>query len=513
MVEKTTTLQEKINLIQKEYPLIEEVPMVFLHPLYEFLTSEPQHYYNRNATKEVQDNLKLLFNKDKDLFIKAFDEQQLHFFHSLNSYNHIINLHGEFDDVNFDNETKIKIYYLPIITQLMEFCLSHIYKTILYIIHDYEKASYKDQKTLGQLKDSLVKFGYTHLTDIDIDLRNSISHGNIAIMDGAITYQAKKKKTRNYIEKKCTIYQLEDIKNKLLDLTTGALVGIITFLIQEDCVNHLLSNTREDVQTTYLKLTLRTKNVKVKMFSKGKIGPTQLNTDLEIQNIDDKDEILYLLIVVSEIIFCIFDNYERYHISYNHPFSTRGFVTFKHSHLKALLENWTPLTLNTLIANAEIMITDIQHSGTDIRSHKFHMLPTIKGTQWIAQALRDNSVENIKRFIARLIIDDKTMSKQQIITLIEEVTNKIKVLENIRNPVAQTKYGTMDADAVRLEVFFKTNTRNFTLLKNNPAFICIAQYYKNDNVHKIQVEFLAQYAHETNQNFDIYWNQNFKASH
>ena len=73
----------------------------------------------------------------------------------------------------------------------MEFCLSHLYKLILYIINDFETKDYTNQTKLGQLKDNLNKFDYKYLIDINIDFRNAISHGNIELYTDKIVLTEK----------------------------------------------------------------------------------------------------------------------------------------------------------------------------------------------------------------------------------------------------------------------------------------------------------------------------------
>ena len=134
-------------------------------------------------------------------------EQQTNLFNAINLYHHILETYNELDDVAFDTSTKIKIYYLPIITQLMEFCLNHLYRFVLYIEDDFVVGkNYKEQNKLGSLKSSLNKFNYKFLTDIDIDFKNAISHGQVELNGDEVIYSYKEHGTREEVFKTIKSY-------------------------------------------------------------------------------------------------------------------------------------------------------------------------------------------------------------------------------------------------------------------------------------------------------------------
>jgi len=497
-------LEDKIKLIQKKLSVKESMGLLFVGVLNDFLVNEPQYYYNRDVEKEVFENLNILFAKDNDKFRDSFYNYQDKFFHAINSYYHILNLYNEFDDVDFDNETKVKIYYIPIITQLMEFCLSHIYKLILYIINDFETKNYKAQTKLGQLKTSLNKFNYKYLIDINIDFRNAISHGNIEYFTDKIML------TEKSIE--LEYYKINEMKNKLLDIASGAILGLLRFIIEQNIFdNHYLEKQDEKINFELLKFFLHNENIKVKSFSKGKIGSSQLNIHLDIKNIDDTNQIIYLLVLVGKIMYATFNNYDRYFINYTHPFSISGFLTLENSKLKNILYEDNISNIDHIISpDLGIMIPDIQKDNLDNRSYKFHTFPKISGKNWKVSFIKDISVEGIKRFEARLIIANENIPKKEIESLLFQVIKKIRVLENKANPITKIKHGKVEADVVRLTIFYKTHKRDsFSLLQNNEAFICFAHYYKSKSITKIEVLFQDNYIFENLKKIDIYWNKNY----
>ena len=502
-------LIDKIESIQKQLSIKKPIGILFIGILNDFLTNEPQYYYNRDVEKEVFENLNILFTKNNDKFRDSFYKYQDRFFHAINSYYHILDLYNEFDDVDFDNETKTKIYYLPIITQLMEFCLNHLYRGIAYIKGDFESKNYTSQNTLGKLKNILYK-DYPNFLDIDIDLRDAISHGTVEIFEDKLIYSYIEKGTRELVSKELDLYKLNNIKNHLLDIASGAILGLLKFIIEQDIFDSsYLEKQDEKISFELLKMILHNENIKVKSFSRNKIGSSQLNIHLVIKNIDDTNQIIHLLILVSKITYVTFNNYDRYFINYKHPFSIEGFLTLENSKLKNILYEDDISKIDNIISHdLGIMIPDIQKNNLDNRSYKFQIFPKISGKNWEVSFIKDISIEGIKRFDTRLIVDNEHISKREIESLIFQVIKKIKILENKANPITKIKYGKIEADVVRLTIFYKTYKRDsFSLFQDNEAFICLVHYYKSKKIQRIRVGFLDNYNYEQLKKFDI-WNIN-----
>jgi len=510
------SLTDKVKSIKSQLSIETDFPMFFVGLLNDFIVNEPQYYFNKDVEAEVLNNLNTLYLKDKEKLINAFYEQQNSLFHSINSYYSVLDLYNEFNDVSFNDETKIKIYYLPIITQLMEFCLNHFYRTVLYIIDDFvDDKDYKKQTKLGAIKDILVKFEYKYLTDININLRNAISHGLIEnnLNGSGIIYSYQDKKTHKQEKKVLTITDLNDITNQLLDISSGAFVGIFKFILQNNLINEtFLSKMDNNIQFELLKLFLHNENIRVKSISKDNLDISQLKINIDIKNINNENQIIHILIWIGKIVFVTFNNYDRYEINYSHPFSLNGQISFTNEHLNNILLEEDISEIDKIFAQGATLTTpDIQNINTDNRSYKFHTFPKLSGENWEVISLKDNSLEGIKRFEAKLIIDDKDISKKKIENLLFYISKKIRMLENKSNPLTKIKYEMMEADIVSIFVFYKTNIRNsFSLLQNNENFICITQYHKSKNTPKISIFFQDNYNFESLKKFDIYWSKRLK---
>ena len=514
IVSNNVNLVDKVTVIKDAFSLDEEnIQLFFIGILYDFIKIQPQYFFNREVENEVLNRLNQLFTQDNEKFSKAFFEQQNNLFNAINLYHHILETYNELDDVAFDTSTKIKIYYLPIITQLMEFCLNHLYRFVLYIEDDFVVGkNYKEQNKLGSLKSSLNKFAYKFLTDIDIDFRNAISHGQVELNGDEVIYSFKEHGTREEVFKTIKSYELEEIKNNLFDIASGCILGIIKILMKNNVINEMyLSNIDQKITQEYVKLFLHNENVRVKTFSKGIIGTTQLNIHISIKNIDDKNQIIHLLVLIGKMLYIVFPEYERYFINYTHPYSIGGMISFENSQLhKMHKEEWVTKLDDYLSKESSILIPDIQNTNVDNRSYKFQVFPKIYGSGWEAIQIKDISLDGIKRFDAKILVEDSLITKEAVEKLLFQVVSKIRILKNQANPITKIKHGIVEADVVCISVFFKSNERKrFALLKSNTDFICTVHYYKSKSVPRIQLGFEDNFEFEQLKKFDIFWNVNF----
>ncbi len=514
IVSNNANLVDKVTVIKNAFSLDEEsIQLFFIGILYDFIKTQPQYFFNREVENEVFNRLNQLFTQDNEKFSKAFFEQQNNLFNAINLYHHILETYNELDDVAFDISTKTKIYYLPIITQLMEFCLNHLYRFVLYIEDDFFVGkNYKEQNKLGSLKSSLNKLNYKFLTDIDIDFRNAISHGLVELNGDEIIYSYKEHGSREEVFKTIKSYELEEIKNNLFDIASGCIIGIIKVLMKNNIINEMyLSAIDQKMTQEYVKLFLHNENVRVKTFSKGVVGTTQLNIHIAIKNIDDKNQIIHLLVLIGKILYIVFPEYERYFINYTHPYSIGGMIGFENSQLNKMYKEESVTRLDGYLSKeSSILIPDIQNTNVDNRSYKFQVFPKVYGSGWEAIQIKDISLDGVKRFDAKILIENALITKESVEKLLFQAVSKIRILKNQPNPITKIKHGTVEADVVCISVFFKSNERKrFALLKSNTDFICTVHYYKSKSVPKIQLGFADNYQFEHLKKFDIFWNVNF----
>jgi hypothetical protein len=457
--------------------------------------------------------------QNPELFKEALISYQDNFFDSINSYFHVLKLYKELNNVAFENEQKIKLYYLPTIQQLMEYCLNSFYLGANQIINEFVDVDFSKANTLGKYKNNLTSqrlddHKFDKLTNININLRNAISHGKVDFSEDKITYAYTEMGTRQTLYSELKTYELDNLKNDLLDIAGGAIVGWIEFIVNNQLTESIFQDTfPEEVKFEFFKLFFQNDNIRISSFSKGIIDPPQLNIQIHIEEVSDNNSIIHLCILLLKAMHQFFPEYDRYFISYKHPFSISGMIQLS----KAVLEKISNIsdikTIDQLISDEakSWLLPEIQDYDPNVKAYKFQVFPKLQSPEWEVLDINDISIESLKRYKCTLIIDNPTICKEKILSILFTVSKKIRQLENQKNPYTKIKYGNVDADVVILNVFYRQYERKaFSLLANNEHFICSVHYYKGRSTDRIRVPFQDNYIFENIKKFDIYWNKNWE---
>lgn len=497
----------------------EEIPLMFIGLLSNFINNEPQYYFNRNVSNEVFKNFTHFYMQNPESFKEVLISHQDNFFDSINSYFYVLELYKELDNVAFENELKIKLYYLPAMQQLMEYCLNSFYFGVNQIINEFVDADFSKANKLGTYKNNLMsqKLGdctFDELTNINIDLRNAMSHGKVDFSADKITYAYTEMGTRKTLYSELKIYELENLKNELFDIVGGAIVGWIEFIVNNQLSETIFQDTfPEEVKFEFFKLFFQNDNIRISSFSKGIIDPPQLNIHIKIEEVIDNNSIIHLSILLLKAMNQFFPEYDRYFISYKHPFSISGMINLSKNTLEKIRDISDIQTIDRLISEEakSWLLPEIQDYDPNFKAYKFQVFPKLQSPEWEVADINDISVESLKRYKCTLIIDNPTISKERILSVLFAVSKKIRQLENQKNPYTKIKFGKVDADVVILNVFYRQYERKaFSLLANNEYFICSVHYYKGSSTNRIRVPFKDNYIFENIKKLDIYWNKNWK---
>lgn len=505
-------IQIRIQSVCSEFSIPKnDLNLFFIGMLNSFKNEEPLCYYNEEVYNEVYTLLATLYEDDSEKFYESFYKYQSSFFSAINSYHKIIDLYYEFDDIDFESDIKNKIYIFPIITQILEFCLNHYYRGIASILGDFRGKDYTQQKTLQQLKSALSK-ELKHLINIDIDFRNAISHGTIQeILEGyrskfIYEYTTGFDKNNNKIldYKTISLDNLKELKNQYLDISSGAILGLIKFLNNKNILRDKdLISLPENKIFEFIKMLFHSENIRVKTFSKDKVDTLQLNIHITVKDINDTMKIYFIATIISKILYTFFPNYDRYFIHYVHPYSIGGMISYSKEQVISLIEN-PDIPLESVFA----LLPEIQEQDIDYRAYRFHTFPKLNSSLWEVKSMEDVSNEKFKRYKATLMIDNISITKKEVENIIFQVTAKIKSLENMRNPLTKIKYGKIDADIVSISLYYKTKKRHIYTYIDNEYFICEAQYYRTNSIPKYTYHPFKT-TKEKIKKWDIYWSEIF----
>lgn len=466
-----------------------------------FLNNEPQRYFNHDVAIETYKTLNTI---DKNTFIDNFEEIKDYFFSFINSYYHVVDIYNELDDISFDSEIKIKIYYLPIITQIIENVFSNFYRILNYYMGTNKVAS-----TVPQLKESIKNKFNNSILDIDTNFRNAISHGKVSINGNIMFYTYKE----NYEDKtkQIDIDQIDNLKNKLLDTSSSVFLAFMLYLNKIDLFNNIIFKNKDDIYTNneLLKLYLKSEKAEIKYINTiEKPLNNQLllkenilnhyNSIFEVfihfKNIQTKDDIQQ--VATNTILFLnkYYENYDKYIVNYSYDYSPNGIIVYDE-----VLDNIFP------------MIWDIERLKISPKSYKYHNFKEIKNEDWEVKNIADFSVENIKRLRGKLFIKKENISNDKLKEIFHKATKEVRQLQTLQNPKDTRAKYLGEADIVYLNVFYDNLNRiNYGYEELSDNFICNLTYYRTKTTPILDYPFQNIHLKEDIPKHIIWWKNEFK---
>lgn len=508
--------QDFLDSIKAELRIKNDIPIVFVPLLSYLFRNDPQYYWNKSVAIEIHNNLSSLYEINNDIFLNAFYNSLEYMFSAYKAYDVNIELINEVGDVAFSEELKNTLYRNTIYTRLCEDCLMNFYRFFRDIINCFSEKDYSTQSTLTPVINVLRKYNFIESTNIDIDLRNAINHGNLFTNNYSVTYRFSNKKNE-YEEKELKNFEYDTKINETLDMSSGIIIGLISFLSENPAlIGEILSyEMSEELLFEWVKLTYRSKSTKLLFFSKSIIGKPQLSLTIKT-TISDQNILLFTLAELLKTLFLFFPNYDKYLIGYNHNRSPKGFIQINRSDIANKSQNIENADiLKIAIDKKSMLIWDILQNDVDERLYKFQVFPLIEGDGWKLKEVKDCSIQHYKRISANLVFDQK-YSKSKIKKIIPNVLEKMYSIKTLQNPVEDVPWGSIPANIIYLHVFYKSTRRNsYSLYPNNKHFICTVNYYENESCPRLDNGGLpdiiwSQLKKAKIRNMEFAWNPNYK---
>lgn len=457
-----------------------------------FLNNEPQRYFNHDVAIETY---KTLNSIDKNTFINNFEEIKDYFFSFINSYYHVVDIYNELDDISFDSEIKIKIYYLPIITQIIENVFSNFYRVATYFIGTNKKAT-----MLNHFKESLKGKLDSSLDEIDINFRNAISHGKVSINGNIMFYTYTDKSVKPYRDKteQININQIENLKNKLFDTSSSVFLAFMLYLNKIDLFNNIIFKNKDDSYTNneLLKLYLKSEKVEIKNINTISNEKKVFETFVYFKNIQTIDEIIDISSQIIKVFSQYFISHDYYLVHYSNEHSAGGTLIFN---------DILKLDRNNSLIN------DIEKIKLSPKSYKYHNFKEIKNEDFKLKNITDFSVENIKRIKGKLFIKKENISNDELKKIFHKATKEVRQLQTLQNPRDTKAKYLGEADIVYLNIFYDNLSRiNYGHEESSDNFICNLTYYRTKTTPMPDYPFQNIHLKEDIPKHIIWWKNEFK---
>ncbi len=505
-------LDQDSKKIKKITKIKGDIPIALLGLLRELSFTKPPYYWNRTVADEVEVNLNQLLDHGFTPFENGFENSTVEFFEAIRAFENITKGISEIRHVAFEESFKTTLFRNPVFAQICEDLLMNLFRVIKNIVDEYSEKDYSNLNTLGQILPCLSKNGFNYSTEINLNLRNAVNHGNVFVDGDTISYRYGKS-PKTYENSSMKYWEYDRIIDDSYDIGCGILVGFLRVLASnpEIIIQHFQSSKMNSQQ--WFRLMYKNPKAHIKYLDEAQLNQPQLNVNIHT-TIEDKNHLVFALIELAKGASIQFPDYDRYLVGFTHNRSSSGFIRLASDDLN-LTDNVAEL-YQKLIDTQDILIMPIMETEINENAYKYHVFPKLGSKHYEVLDIKDCSIENFKRVKAKVLLNER-FSKKDIRTLVERIVGEMLQLKTPQNPYEVTKFGETQADIVFLNVFVNNpDRRKFDLFPNNTAFVCSAHYYRDNNCPRLKdggvmASLWNSYKKEKiGTNIQLAWNPNYK---
>ena len=500
--------EQTLGKVQNISKIKSDIPISLFGIITDLCLNKPEYYWKRDIALEIENQLETYAEKDILKFNESIINSSTEFFESIRAFEDITNVINELRNVAFEEGYKTKLLRNPLLSQIYEDFLMNLYRLIKNVINEFSEKDYSNLNTLGAIVPCLKKHGFEKSTEININLRNAINHGNLFVRGNEVEYRYGKN-AQSYSYETITIWEYDNLIDEAYDIGSGILFGILKVLSKHPETIESNHNASEENSREWYRLTYKNSKNRILYLNSVVSGNiNQLNIHIQT-NLENYNGLVFALIELARGAFFRFPQYNSYFVGFEHSRSSSGFVRLTS---EQLLSTDDIGDLYKMIVDCkDILMMPILSNQININAFKFHVFPKIKSEYFEIQDIKDCSIQDFKRIKATAILTKK-YSKKNIRIIIDKVISELKVLETPQNPYVESKFGKMDCDMVFVNIFIHSYDRKkFNLFPSNDSFVCTAHYYKDSSCPKLNhggvMESLwSSYKKEKHKNIIIAWN-------
>jgi len=499
-----TQMQDKLN---KD---ITDISHEMLCIFDDAINKEPSCYWNRTVYQQTCNQLEKIFSAHA-ASINLNEEIIEHFLIGCNTYRQITDIMNDLSKLNDNPEIKNRLYRIPTYVSILEGCLTNLFRVITLILDQTSQKDFASAKKLNPLCEILKSNGFDILvSDVNVNIRNAINHGGIIFKEngGIIDFQY----TENRQPVICSMrtYEFDTLINKVYDSASGVLLGICSFINSHIELITVDKSQKLFVPFSLLGMELSIPGIRFRSIS-GLPDSKQLNVDIEIQN-SDRTYIGQIAILLSIIVFDRYNDYQQYMYFFSNERLQGSWVRFSNQEIKDMTNKIRTFddVMKGVIERGDCIIFDASTEQIDMQEIKYYRYPNRIEKEYKVNNVEDASLSDRKRLRAHLFIGD-ILEKEKISEIIRGSVDWLKTVRNVPSPTLPLKYGTMDADALYINVYKNDARGNKELLPNNDNFVCFVDYNfdgKTTLEHGgLPISIWNQLRHESLGNIQIAWRE------
>lgn len=475
----------------------------------DMIETEPCCYWNRIVFDEVETGLQKLLSDNLDITVE--DDQFELFIAGYNAYVQVTKVIQDLSAVNDSPAIKNRQYRIPTYISIVEGCLTNLFHFITLLLNQASEKDYASTYKLKPLCEILEKNGFKSLTEhVDINVRNAINHGGIVFKEDGQLIDFRYTERNRSIVRTLNVYEFDQLINDVYDTASALVLGISVILNNNWNIVHVDKSKKSFAAFSLLGMELSIPQVRCRYISEAPNG-TQLNAEFWVQN-TDRTYIMQTAIELAILIYSQYNDYEKYYISFSNERLATSWLRFTNQEVNDMVNNKRELSvvLSDAIQKKEVLVFNPSTVEVDLQEIKYFRFPNYQCSDYKINQIEDASLDDRKRLKCRLYIGDTT-EKAEILEIIRKSIEWLKTVKNVDSPTIHRKNGTMEADALYINVYRYDARKNKELLPSNENFVCFVDYNASGKTTLVNGglprKIWSQFHHEKVGQIDIAWRE------
>lgn len=302
----------------------------FVCLFYDFIWNSPSCYWDNDVCTHFSSRLTTIVSQHPDIIIS--ESMIEHFLSVCSTYSQITSIINDLDSINESDSIKNRLYRIPTYTSIVEGCLTNLFRFTVLLIDQFSVQNYSAQRKLEPLRTVLIKNGFSNgIESVDVKIRNSINHGGVIFREDGRVIEFHYMENSKSLSKELTVYEFDDLINKMYDITSAVLLSVCLFLNEHWDKISVNMSQKTFVSFALLSMKLSVPSIRCQFIS-DTASSKQLNADFYIVE-TDRTFIVETALKISLMIYSAYPDYDQYYLSFSSERLQKSWIRFTNSEL------------------------------------------------------------------------------------------------------------------------------------------------------------------------------------
>ena len=340
---------------------------------YDFIWNSPSCYWDNDVCTHFSSRLTTIVSQHPDIIIS--ESMIEHFLSACSTYSQITSIINDLDSINESDSIKNRLYRIPTYTSIVEGCLTNLFRFTVLLIDQFSVQNYSAQRKLEPLRTVLIKNGFSNgIESVDVKIRNSINHGGVIFREDGRVIEFHYMENSKSLSKELTVYEFDDLINKMYDITSAVLLSVCLFLNEHWDKISVNMSQKTFVSFALLSMKLSVPSIRCQFIS-DTASSKQLNADFYIVE-TDRTFIVETALKISLMIYSAYPDYDQYYLSFSSERLQKSWIRFTNSELAHAIVTGDFAGIVKSAANrGDIMVFAPSIENVDLHEIKYFRFP------------------------------------------------------------------------------------------------------------------------------------------